>query len=55
MTKTRHQRPAVVTGLLTTDTSGDTGMPPALAWAGPAPCVAALLAVALLGRRPRPA
>lgn len=41
-------------GLLTKDTSGATGLPPALGWAGMAPCVAGLLAVALLWRRPRP-
>ncbi|MEV0405121.1 hypothetical protein [Actinoallomurus sp. NPDC050550] len=43
-----------LTGLLTKDTSGDTGLPPALGWAGMAPCLAGLLAVALLWRRPRP-
>lgn len=41
-------------GLLTRDTSGDTGLPPALGWAGMAPWPAALLAVALLWRNPRP-
>ncbi|WP_202637737.1 hypothetical protein [Bailinhaonella thermotolerans] len=43
-----------LTGLLTQDTSGDTGLPPALGWIGMAPCLAGLLAVALLWRRPRP-
>ncbi|GAA4632060.1 hypothetical protein GCM10023196_063940 [Actinoallomurus vinaceus] len=43
-----------LTGLLTKDTSGETGLPPALGWAGMAPCLAGLLAVALLWRRPRP-
>ncbi|WP_214415883.1 PGF-CTERM sorting domain-containing protein [Sphaerisporangium fuscum] len=42
-----------LTGLLTKDTSGDTGLPPALGWAGMAPCLAGLLAVALLWRRSR--
>ncbi|MFF1922878.1 hypothetical protein ACFVW8_20200 [Streptomyces sp. NPDC058221] len=42
---------AGLTGLLTTDTSGETGLPPALGWAGMAPCAAALLAVTLLWRR----
>ncbi|WP_285564893.1 hypothetical protein OG521_24215 [Streptomyces sp. NBC_01463] len=42
-----------LTGLLTRDTSGETGLPPELGWAGMAPCLAALLAVALLWRRPR--
>lgn len=42
-----------LTGLLTTDTSGETGLPPVLGWAGMAPCLAALLAVTLLWRRPR--
>ncbi|MET9068883.1 hypothetical protein [Streptosporangium sandarakinum] len=45
---------AGLTGLLTEDTSGETGLPPALGWAGMAPCLAGLLAVALLWRRPRP-
>ncbi|MDT7798736.1 MAG: hypothetical protein QOI78_2169 [Actinomycetota bacterium] len=44
-----------LTGLLVTDTSGDTGLPPAPAWTGLAPCLAALVAVGVLGRRPRPA
>ncbi|WP_031080465.1 hypothetical protein [Streptomyces sp. NRRL WC-3549] len=43
-----------LTALLTKDTSGETGLPPALGWAGTAPCLAALLAVMLLWRRPRP-
>ncbi|MEU3742392.1 hypothetical protein AB0E78_35680 [Streptomyces sp. NPDC032198] len=42
-----------LTGLLTTDTSGETGLPPALGWAGMAPWLAALLAVALLWGRSR--
>ncbi|MFD0024791.1 hypothetical protein [Streptomyces sp. NPDC058382] len=42
-----------LTGLLTRDTSGETGLPPALGWAGLAPCLAALLAVVFLWRRPR--
>ncbi|GAA2434112.1 hypothetical protein GCM10010433_38510 [Streptomyces pulveraceus] len=42
-----------LTGLLTKDTSGATGLPPALGWAGMAPGLAALLAVALLWSRPR--
>ncbi|MFD4688823.1 hypothetical protein [Streptomyces sp. NPDC058463] len=41
-----------LTGLLTMDTSGETGLPPALGWAGMAPCLAALLAVTFLRRRP---
>lgn len=40
-----------LTALLTKDTSGDTGLPPELGWAGMAPCLAALLAVTLLWRR----
>ncbi|MFF7649275.1 hypothetical protein ACFZCY_05370 [Streptomyces sp. NPDC007983] len=43
-----------LTGLLTKDTSGATGLPPALGWAGMAPCLAGVLTVALLWRRPRP-
>lgn len=42
-----------LTGLLTKDTSGATGLPPALGWAGLAPCLAGALAVALLWRSPR--
>ncbi|MFJ7199927.1 MULTISPECIES: hypothetical protein [unclassified Streptomyces] len=42
-----------LTGLLTKDTSGETGLPSALGWAGMAPCLAGLLAVALLWSRPR--
>jgi hypothetical protein len=42
-----------LTGLLTQDTSGGTGLPPALGWAGPAPCVAGVLAVVWLWRSPR--
>jgi hypothetical protein len=41
-----------LTGLLTKDTSGETGLPLALGWAGMAPCLAGLLAVALLWKRP---
>ncbi|MEV8314625.1 hypothetical protein AB0Q95_10680 [Streptomyces sp. NPDC059900] len=41
-----------VTALLAKDTSGDTGLPPELGWAGMAPCLAALVAVMLLWRRP---
>ncbi|MEO3751881.1 hypothetical protein [Streptomyces sp. B6B3] len=37
-----------LTGLLTRDTSGETGLPPALGWAGMAPCLAGALAVVLL-------
>ncbi|MCX4446229.1 hypothetical protein [Streptomyces sp. NBC_01789] len=44
---------AGLTGLLTRDTSGETGLPPEMGWAGMAPCLAGLLAVALLWRRPR--
>ncbi|MFE5325981.1 hypothetical protein ACFRCG_06175 [Embleya sp. NPDC056575] len=44
---------AGLTGLLTEDTSGATGLPPALGWAGMAPCMAGIVAVALLWRRPR--
>ncbi|WP_254405227.1 hypothetical protein [Streptomyces sp. AC627_RSS907] len=44
-----------LTGLLTEDTSGSTGLPPALGWAGVAPCLAGALAIALLWRQPRPA
>ncbi|MEV7402438.1 hypothetical protein AB0N93_18885 [Streptomyces sp. NPDC091267] len=42
-----------LTGLLTRDSSGDTGLPASLGWAGTAPCLAGGLAVALLWRRPR--
>jgi FAD/FMN-containing dehydrogenase len=42
-----------LTGLVTRDTSGDTGLPPTLGWVGMAPCLAGLLVVALLWRRPR--
>ncbi|WP_326822919.1 hypothetical protein [Streptosporangium sp. NBC_01756] len=42
-----------LTGLLTKDTSGATGLPPALGWAGMIPCLAGVVAVALLWRRPR--
>ena len=37
--------------LLIKDTSGDTGLPPLLGWAGMLPCLAGLLAVVLLWRR----
>ena len=37
--------------LLIRDTSGDTGLPPLLGWAGVLPCLAGLLAVTLLWRR----
>jgi len=38
--------------LLIKDTSGDTGLPPLLGWAGMLPCLAGLLAIVLLWRRP---
>lgn len=37
--------------LLVKDTSGDTGLPPLLGWAGMLPCLAGLLAVMLMWRR----
>jgi hypothetical protein len=37
--------------LLIKDTSGDTGLPPLLGWAGMLPCLAGLLAIVLLWRR----
>lgn len=37
--------------LLIKDTSGNTGLPPLLGWAGMLPCLAGLLAVVLLWRR----
>lgn len=40
-------------GLLTKDTSGTTGLPPGLGWAGVAPCLAGALAITLLWRNPR--
>jgi hypothetical protein len=40
-----------VLDLLIKDTSGDTGLPPLLGWAGMLPCLAGLLAVTLLWRR----
>ncbi|MFI6519761.1 hypothetical protein ACIBF1_29665 [Spirillospora sp. NPDC050679] len=43
-----------LTGLLTKDTSGDTGLPPEVGWTGMAPCAAGLLAVTLLWTRLRP-
>ncbi|MEU6678954.1 hypothetical protein [Streptomyces sp. NPDC046853] len=42
-----------LTALLTKDTSGDTGLPPELGLAVTAPCLAALLALTLLWRRPQ--
>jgi hypothetical protein len=41
-------------GLLTKDTSGATGLPPTLGWIGLAPCVAGVVAVALLWTDARP-
>ncbi|MCN9240419.1 hypothetical protein NGF19_06360 [Streptomyces sp. RY43-2] len=41
-------------GLLTKDTSSETGLPPVLGWVGMAPCLAGLLVVVLLWRRPPP-
>ncbi|MET8747792.1 hypothetical protein [Streptomyces sp. NPDC004728] len=43
-----------LTGLLSKDTSGATGLPSALGWAGMIPCLAGVVAVAQLWRRPRP-
>ena len=40
-----------LTDLLIKDTSGQTGLPPLLGWAGVIPCLAGLLAVVLLWRR----
>lgn len=40
-----------LTDLLIKDTSGETGLPPLLGWAGMLPCLAGLLAVTLLWRR----
>jgi hypothetical protein len=37
--------------LLVKDTSGDTGLPPLVGWAGMFPCLAGLIAVTLLWRR----
>lgn len=42
-----------LTGLIVKDTSGATGLPPALGWAGVAPSLAGALAIALLWRSPR--
>ncbi|GAA1031774.1 MULTISPECIES: hypothetical protein [Amycolatopsis] len=42
---------AGLAGLLTKDTSGATGLPPELGWAGTIPCLAGVLAVALLWTR----
>ncbi|QKG23633.1 hypothetical protein [Actinomadura verrucosospora] len=44
-----------LTALLTKDTSGQTGLAPALGWIGMAPCLAGLVAVTLLWTRRRPA
>jgi hypothetical protein len=44
-----------LTDLLIKDTSGDTGLPALLGWAGIVPCLPGLLAVVLLWRSPRPA
>ena len=41
--------------LLAKDTSGETGLPPLLGWAGLAPCLAGLVAVTLLWTRRPPA
>lgn len=41
--------------LLIKDTSGDTGLPPLLGWAGLLPCLAGLMAVTLLWRSHPPA
>ncbi|AOR36804.1 hypothetical protein BFF78_01425 [Streptomyces fodineus] len=46
---------AGLAGLLTKDTSGATGLPPELGWAGTIPCLAGVLAVTSLWRRRRPA
>ncbi|MEU8248888.1 hypothetical protein [Nonomuraea sp. NPDC048916] len=40
-----------LTGLFVKDTSGDTGLAPLLGWIGMAPCLAGLVAVAMLWRR----
>ena len=40
-----------VASLLVKDTSGDTGLAPMLGWIGMLPCLAGLVAVALLWRR----
>lgn len=40
-------------GLTVTDTSGDVGLVPALAWLQVLPCVAGVVAVVLLWRQPR--
>jgi len=42
-----------LTALLIKDTSGDTGLAPLLGWIGMLPCLAGLVAVALLWRYPR--
>ncbi|WP_210189296.1 hypothetical protein [Saccharomonospora piscinae] len=38
--------------LVIKDTSGDTGLPPLLGWTGMLPCLAGLVTIALLWRRP---
>jgi hypothetical protein len=40
-----------VADLVVRDTSGDTGLPPLVGWTGVLPCLAGLVAVALLWRR----
>ncbi len=44
-----------LTDLLIKDTSGDTGLPPLLGWAGMLPCLAGLVAVTLLWKTRRSA
>jgi hypothetical protein len=41
-----------LTALLVKDTSGETGLAPALGWIGLLPCVAGVVALVCLGRRP---
>ena len=43
-----------LTGLLTKDTSGATGLPPTLGWLGLAPCLAGVVVVVLLWTEARP-
>jgi hypothetical protein len=43
-----------ITDLLIKDTSGETGLPPLLGWAGILPCLAGLTVVVLLWRRSSP-
>lgn len=45
---------AALAGLLTKDTSGATGLPPELGWAGMTPCLAGVFVVTSLWRRRRP-